>query len=218
MLKRTARYAWLLFELCRLPAAVPAADEDLAPKLPPDIYAVVGQPLGIYYDNLVLCRQPELYRFNTVTCALGEAGELAWSVTPTAAQIATIPSRSRSPTRPGPSTAKPTPRSTSRRQTPARAPLHAADRRRQPDQCQPVPHRVEQAADGRGWPAVDDVGHQPRGGPESPVGHEGYGGWTWARFVSHYEPAPDGTTKKMSSPFVVPGRWPADPRRRPLSR
>jgi lysophospholipase L1-like esterase len=34
------------------------------------------------------------------------------------------------------------------------------------------------------------------------VAHEGYGGWTWARFVSHYEPHPDGTYKKRSSPFV----------------
>ena len=32
------------------------------------------------------------------------------------------------------------------------------------------------------------------------VAHEGYGGWTWQRFVSHYEPAPDGTHRKRSGP------------------
>jgi lysophospholipase L1-like esterase len=34
------------------------------------------------------------------------------------------------------------------------------------------------------------------------VAHEGYGGWTWQRFVSHFEPNPDGTHRKRSSPFV----------------
>jgi lysophospholipase L1-like esterase len=34
------------------------------------------------------------------------------------------------------------------------------------------------------------------------VVHEGYGGWTWARFNSHYEPQPDLAKRKFSSPFV----------------
>jgi lysophospholipase L1-like esterase len=37
------------------------------------------------------------------------------------------------------------------------------------------------------------------------VAHEGYGGWTWQRFASHYEPNADGTYRKRSSPFVYPG-------------
>jgi len=37
------------------------------------------------------------------------------------------------------------------------------------------------------------------------VAHEGYGGWTWLRFATHYEPEPDGTYKKRSSPFVYLG-------------
>jgi lysophospholipase L1-like esterase len=37
------------------------------------------------------------------------------------------------------------------------------------------------------------------------VAHEGYGGWTWQRFLSHYEPKPDPAAKKRSSPFVFVG-------------
>jgi len=43
--------------------------------------------------------------------------------------------------------------------------------------------------------------HQPTNANEN-VRHEGYGGWTWQRFVSMYEPNPDGTHRKRSSPFV----------------
>jgi hypothetical protein len=34
--------------------------------------------------------------------------------------------------------------------------------------------------------------HRPDGVAEG-IAHEGYGGWTWARFATHYEPDPDGT-------------------------
>ncbi|MFO1001126.1 MAG: GDSL-type esterase/lipase family protein [Planctomycetaceae bacterium] len=43
--------------------------------------------------------------------------------------------------------------------------------------------------------------HRPAGAGEG-IAHEGYGGWTWARFATHYEPNPDGTYSKRSSPFV----------------
>lgn len=43
--------------------------------------------------------------------------------------------------------------------------------------------------------------HRPEGAGEG-IAHEGYGGWTWARFATHYEPNPDGTYSKRSSPFV----------------
>jgi len=43
--------------------------------------------------------------------------------------------------------------------------------------------------------------HRPEGVAEG-IAHEGYGGWTWARFATHYEPEPDGTYRKRSSPFV----------------
>jgi lysophospholipase L1-like esterase len=43
--------------------------------------------------------------------------------------------------------------------------------------------------------------HRPDGVAEG-IAHEGYGGWTWARFATHYEPDPDGTYRKRSSPFV----------------
>ena len=46
--------------------------------------------------------------------------------------------------------------------------------------------------------------HRPSRAEEG-VAHEGYGGWTWGRFASHFEPNPDGTYRKRSSPFVYLG-------------
>ena len=46
--------------------------------------------------------------------------------------------------------------------------------------------------------------HKPSKAAEG-VAHEGYGGWTWHRFASRYEPNPDGTYRKRSSPFVYLG-------------
>ncbi len=43
--------------------------------------------------------------------------------------------------------------------------------------------------------------HKPASAAEG-VSHEGYGGWTWSRFVTKYEPNPDGTHARRSSPFV----------------
>ena len=46
--------------------------------------------------------------------------------------------------------------------------------------------------------------HKTRNAAKGVV-HEGYGGWTWERFVTKYEPNPDGTYRKRSSPFVFLG-------------
>ena len=46
--------------------------------------------------------------------------------------------------------------------------------------------------------------HRPKSAAQG-VAHEGYGGWTWQRFASQYEPQPDGTYCKRSSPFVYLG-------------
>ena len=43
--------------------------------------------------------------------------------------------------------------------------------------------------------------HKPKAAAKG-VAHEGYGGWTWQRFVSQYDPKPDGTHRKRSSSFV----------------
>jgi lysophospholipase L1-like esterase len=53
-----------------------------------------------------------------------------------------------------------------------------------------------------GNPAAKLLGTHRTPNAKPGVAHEGYGGWTWAQFVSHYEPHPDGTYRKRSSPFV----------------
>jgi hypothetical protein len=51
--------------------------------LPSVCYAVVGVPMSIYYDNIVLTDKPEHYRFQ-IESNLGAAEARRWTVTPAA--------------------------------------------------------------------------------------------------------------------------------------
>jgi len=198
---RHLRWLTFLAAAARLLAA-PAADEDLAPKLPPDAYAVVGQPLSIYYDNLVLTRAPEDYRFK-VTCDIGSSGERAWTVTPTAAQVGDHPLSVEVSDATGKSYGT---ASTRLHVAPAEAgagkPFTLLIVGDSLTNANLYPTELSKLLSAEGGPRWKMLGTNRRGGPDAPVGHEGYGGWTWARFASHYEPAPDPAARKFSSPFV----------------
>jgi len=67
------------------------------------------------------------------------------------------------------------------------------------------PNEIARLLSRPGNPAFKMLGaHKPPRAAEG-VAHEGYGGWTWVRFLKHYEPNPDGTYRKQSSPFVFKG-------------
>ena len=202
MLKRTARSAMLLLCCAGCLPAVPAADEDLAPQLPPAIYAVVGQPLSIYYDNLVLTREPAAYRYD-VTCDLGEAGERAWTVTPTAGQAGehawavkvsdaagTVYGEAKSTLHVAPADAG------------AGKPFKLLIVGDSLTHATVYPAKLGELLSAAGGPQWTMLGTNSRGAVPETIHHEGYGGWTWARFANHWEPEPDGTYKKMSSPFL----------------
>ncbi|HAL71608.1 MAG TPA: hypothetical protein DCP71_07530, partial [Verrucomicrobiales bacterium] len=67
----------LLVALLCLPGM--AGAESLQLTLPPTWHGVVGVPMSLYYDNVVLTEHPEQYRFS-VQCPVGATGERAWSV------------------------------------------------------------------------------------------------------------------------------------------
>ena len=58
--------------------------------LPPVCYAVVGVPMNVYYDNIVLTEKPEDYRFQ-FQCDLGTEKDRCWTVTPVAGDVGDHP-------------------------------------------------------------------------------------------------------------------------------
>ena len=192
----------LIAQVCGAAEKRTAAKSPLQLTLPPVCYAVVGVPMSIYYDNIVLTERPEDFRF-TVEGDLGKAETQRWTVTPTAGQVGDH-----------------------------RLCIAVADGKGKQLENRQLVVRVVPADAGKGRsirllivgdsltaaslypkeiarllstpdnPTWTMLGTRRSGGPDKEVGHEGYGGWTWARFVSGYEPKPDPEKRKISSPFV----------------
>ena len=170
--------------------------------LPPEIYAVPGVETSIYYDNIVLTESPESYRF-TMTCDIGQAEENRWAVIPEVADVGdhqltvTVSDNNGAELGQSATTLRVVPRDAGagraiRLLIVGDSLTHATIYSNEIARLLSLP----------GNPSWQMLGtHKPSRAAEG-VAHEGYGGWTWARFASHYEPNPDGTYRKRSSPFV----------------
>ncbi|MCA9075979.1 MAG: sulfatase-like hydrolase/transferase [Planctomycetaceae bacterium] len=173
--------------------------------LPPQMYAVVGQEMGLYIENVVLSQTLDELRFN-VTCDIGAANDIRWSARPS---LEDVGEHSLSLTV-----------ADSSGETLAEASLDvivtAADARAGEHvrllivgdsltHATVYPNELARLLNTEGNPRWSMLGtHRPESASDR-VAHEGYGGWTWQRFASHYVPDPDGTYKKRSSPFVFLG-------------
>lgn len=170
--------------------------------LPSDFYAVSGHEVGLYFDNIVLTETPEDYRFD-VRCEIGQTEARRWVTRPTAADV-------------GPHSLSIDVRDADGRTLgTALTTLHVvpANAGEESEVCMLIvgdslthatayPNELAQLLTEPGNPKWSMLGtHRPRNASEG-VRHEGYGGWTWQRFVTKYEPNPDGTHRKRSSPFV----------------
>ncbi len=190
---------------CVLSAATCLADNRAGPlqlTLPPEFYAVAGIETSIYYDNVVLTETPEAYRFE-VTCDIGNAEQQRWTVTPKAADVGdhslTVTVSDASEKELGRAT-------TTLRVVSADAGagrtirlLIVGDSLTHATTYSNEIARFLSMPDNPSWKMLGT--HKPSKAADG-VAHEGYGGWTWQRFASHYEPNPDGTYRKRSSPFV----------------
>src|SRR5690348_10135055 len=84
--------------LCELRAQQPPGPCDHAENipgpvrlvLPPTIYAVVGQEMNVYFDNVTLTLNPDNYAFD-VSCARGRQQADCWTYTPAAEDVGTVP-------------------------------------------------------------------------------------------------------------------------------
>jgi len=181
---------------------VPPARDPLELSLPAVCYSVVGLPMSLYYDNIVLTQEPDKLHFQ-VRCELGKAAARAWTVTPQAADVGDHDWGLCVTDAAGKQLAS---ARCKLHVAPADAGSHAALRLLlvgdSLTHASIYPNEIARLLSLSGNPASKLLGTFRPAGVQPGVAHEGYGGWTWARFVSHYEPKPDGTYHKRSSPFV----------------
>ncbi|NOY81324.1 MAG: SGNH/GDSL hydrolase family protein [Kiritimatiellaeota bacterium] len=184
------------------PGKRPAA---LELTLPPAVYAVSGIRTQVFFDNVVLTPNPEAHRFQ-VRCNIGNSEPRSWSVTPRPVDVGDHPfevivsdgkgrelGRARAVLKVSPSDAGAGRRL--RLLMVGDSLTHATV----------YPNELARLLEGAGNPALEMLGtHRPKNARVG-VAHEGYGGWTWQRFLEQYEPNPDGTYRKRSSPFVYLG-------------
>ena len=187
-------------------AATVAADEDkLRLTLPVEFYAVVGVEMNVYFDNIVLTETPDDYRFEFV-CDVGQTDERRWRLTATEQDVGThqlvVSVRDATDTEVA--------------RKAARLIVVSADAGSDREvkilivgdsltHATAYPNEIARLLARDGNPKWQMLGtHRPLSAADG-VAHEGYGGWTWSRFVTKYEPEPDGTYRKRSSPFVFLG-------------
>jgi lysophospholipase L1-like esterase len=182
--------------------------------LPSVCYAVVGVPMSIYYDNVVLTEKPEQYRFQ-VECDLGKSEARRWTVTPMAADLGDHPLSVSVSDAEGKVLDQ-------KKLVVHVAPADAGSGRSirlllvgdSLTHASFYPNEIARLLSQPGNPAWKMLGTHRPGNAAEGVAHEGYGGWTWRQFVNHYrapsQPAP--TEKHLGgSPFVfaVDGGKPA---------
>lgn len=177
-------------------------NEQLQLTLPSEFYAVPGVEMSLYFDNIVLTKSPEDYRFE-VKCGIGQVEKRRWSVTPSLKAVGEHELVVTVSDGDGKQVAH------------AKTKLHVVPPRAGEGRKISLliigdslthktryPNEIARRLSQPGNPAWQMLGtHKPKSAMAG-VAHEGYGGWTWQRFVSKYEPNPDGTYRKRSSPFV----------------
>lgn len=182
--------------------AAPQNTDTLQLTLPPMIYAVPNVEISLYFENIVLTPNPQSLRFS-VACDIGQTESRRWMVSPTDTDVGTHPLTVRVEDSDGTLRATAT---TKLQVTSADAGngesirlLIVGDSLTHASQ---YPNELSRLLQSPGNPNLTMLGtHRPASAAEG-VAHEGYGGWTWARFVNHYEPQPDSKQRKFSSPFA----------------
>ncbi|QDU04492.1 GDSL-like Lipase/Acylhydrolase [Gimesia chilikensis] len=194
--------------LCAVsPASAAEKTQSLQLTLPPMIYAVPGVEMSIYFDNIVLTETPEKYKFE-VDCEIGTVDQNRWTVTPTDSNVGQYSLSVKVTDADGANLG------TANTVLQVSKPDAGANR----DTCRLLiigdsltnattySNEIARLLSTPGNPKWQMLGtHKPKSAAAG-VAHEGYGGWTWQRFVSQYEPKPDGTNRKRSSPFVYLGK------------
>jgi hypothetical protein len=176
-------------------------DSEIQLTLPPAIYAVPGVETSIFFDNTILSENSAGYQFK-VTADIGTSEDRRWVVTPMPRDVGTHLLSLSVHGKDGKLIAE--------QSTVLRVVSETAGEGKQIKlliigdsltHASVYPNEIARQIKRPGNPRCQMIGtHKPRGAADGVV-HEGYGGWTWNRFVTHHEPNPDGN-RKHSSPFV----------------
>ncbi len=197
------RLVCCLSVLCCLSGILRADDkDDLRLMLPPTGYAVAGSEMNVFFENLVLIEKPEGLQF-AVKSDLGTTDQRHWAVTPKESDVGihdwhVTVSRGDKQLAEGKMkwVVSPAKVSTDREvkllivgDSLTHATIYPND----------LAKRLTES--GVKWKMLGT--HRPPNAAPG-VAHEGYGGWRWETFITHYEPNPDPdkTKRKHSSPFV----------------
>lgn len=195
-----------LASLVMLLRGLPAA-ESLQLTLPPMWYGTPGVPVSLYYDNVVLTEHPEALRFE-VKCDFGQSEARRWTVTPEDKDVGEHAMEVVVRDAAG--------KELERGQTRLRVAPREAGKGRELKllivgdsltAATAYPNEIARLLSLPGNPGWKMYGQHRPASAHPGVAHEGYGGWTWAAFLTRYEPkeerTPDGKGwKKRSSPFV----------------
>jgi len=191
---------------CLLITSFAAAEERLQLTLPPMWFGVPGVPVSLYYDNVVLTEKPESYRFE-VKCDIGSSEAHRWTVTPQDknvgdhAMVVTVKDAQG--------------KVVEEANTVLRIAAKNAGAGRELKllfvgdsltHASLYPNEIARLLSEPGNPKPTLLGtHKPAAAAPG-VMHEGYGGWTWERFLTKWEPNPKSQELKYrSSPFVFAG-------------
>lgn len=206
-MKRTILLPLLIASL--LAAPLSAADRALRLTLPPDVYAVAGVPLSIYYDNIVLTEKPETFPFE-VKCDVGTSEARRWTVTPEDKDVGdhtmdiTVKDSQGKTLEHGETTLHISPRNAGDGR--ALRLLIVGDSL---TAATTYSNEIGRLLSQPGNPKWKMLGTASPRGAQPGVTHEGYGGWTWASFLTKWDPQPAGVTagplaRRSTSPFLFP--------------
>jgi len=195
----------ILLLLVALTDASAAKAVELQLTLPSEFYAVVDSEMSVYFAETILAEQTTEFQFQA-TCEIGLQEANRWRVVPKAGDVGrhkfTLSVADAEGNRLATATS-----------TLVVAPVDAGKNRKlrllivgdSLTHASEYPNEIARLLGRPGNPVFTMLGTHKPGSAAAGVAHEGYGGWTWQRFVEHYEPEPDGTYRKMSSPFVFLG-------------
>jgi lysophospholipase L1-like esterase len=193
-----------------LAGSLRAESESLQLTLPPKWNAVPGVPISLYYDNVVLTEHPEQYQFE-VHCDVGTAEARRWTVKPADKDVGDHSMEV---------VVKDAQGKTLER---AKTTLHIVPKNAGAGRelkllivgdsltaATAYPNEIARLLGTEGNPKWTMLSDNKPAAAAPGVAHEGYGGWTWASFLTKYEAQPERTPdgkgwKKRSSPFVFLG-------------
>lgn len=197
--------------------ARPVPVDGLRFTIPPRIDAVVGQPVVVYVDNVILSQTPQSYSLKVEleqgnqSIPIGTADPQSWSLTPETGQVGRHRLRFRLYERLQDQVQERAVATTelvvARAQAGSGRALSMLIVGDSLTHASQYPNSLARLLSLPGNPTWSMMGtHRPAGVADG-VAHEGYGGWTWERFVNHIVPNSEGAEPRLrGSPFVFADR------------